>query len=94
VFFRSVNFFIALNVELSRPIELGPQLTNETLRTEVLIVSDGKDIDLSVVSQQLLSKLDDFDRHGSEGQGGSEGQVSLIKNCALSAAKYSSVGRI
>jgi hypothetical protein len=51
-----------LNVELFRPTELGPQFTDATLRTEVLILSDGNDVNLSMVIQQLLSKLDDFNR--------------------------------
>jgi hypothetical protein len=63
IYFRSIKFFITLNVELFRPTELGPQFTDATLRTEVLLVSEGNDIYLNVVIQQLLSKLDDFNRH-------------------------------
>jgi hypothetical protein len=81
-YFRSIKFFITLNVELFRPTELGPQFTDATLRTEVLIVSEGNDIDLNVVIEQLLSKLDDFNRRGSGWQ------LGLIKNCTVSTAKY------
>jgi hypothetical protein len=48
----------------------------------VLIVSEGNDIDLNVIIQQLLSKFDDFNRHGSGWQ------LGPIKNCILSTAKY------
>jgi hypothetical protein len=48
----------------------------------VLILSEGNDIDLNAIIQQLLSKLDDFNRRGSGWQ------LGLIKNCTVSTAKY------
>jgi hypothetical protein len=45
-------------------------------------VSEGNDIDLSVVIQQLLSKLDEFNRRELGWQ------LGLINNCTLITAKY------
>jgi hypothetical protein len=52
------------------------------LRTDVLFAAERSDIDFEALIQQLLIKLDDFNRRGSGWQ------LGQITNCTLSIAAY------
>jgi hypothetical protein len=64
-FFRSIKFFLTLDVELFRLTEYGMQVTDATFRTSVFNISDISQLNLNAIESELTNSLNDFNKRGS-----------------------------
>ena len=63
--FRSIQYYVTVDMELGRDSEVGFQLNPGYFRTRPRMASDITDVDLSLIQRDVEEQLDNYNQRGS-----------------------------